>query len=103
MLNITKGSVKGAELEGSIYSSKEQTGGPPLLLGEVHFMMGEVLISSSYEAAAERAIKYGDKFQQLCAGLFWNTVEMFHRYVHISWRFYITCKQKLNVCVFSGE
>lgn len=78
-MNMTTGSSKVTDFQGSEYDSKEPTRKAAAAVGDAHFLEGELLIVSSFEAAAERAIKHGDKFQKLCLGLVWNTVEMFHR------------------------
>mmetsp|Transcript_39289 Transcript_39289/g.95058 ORF Transcript_39289/g.95058 Transcript_39289/m.95058 type:complete len:182 (-) Transcript_39289:83-628(-) len=44
-------------------------------------MEGELLFhsSSGFSLAAERAIKHGDKFQELCPAIFMGLLELFHR------------------------
>merc|ERR1712008_85387 len=79
MGNMTSEARNDNTLEGSVFSLTRfpLTKGP--LLGNLHFLEGELLFLTSFEMAAKRAIEHGDKFQELCACVFPGMIELFHR------------------------
>eukprot|EP00980_Cylindrotheca_fusiformis_P025755 scaffold14559_cov137-Cylindrotheca_fusiformis.AAC.1 len=67
------------KLEGAIFSAESFTGKGAANLSAMHFWQGELLVFYDLEAAANRAIKDGDKFAKLSPGIFLNMQETFHR------------------------
>lgn len=67
-------------LKGDVYDEKEDEGKGAVHVGTVHLAKGELLIvSGSYEAAAERAIEKGDFFENAVPAFFMIMIETFHR------------------------
>eukprot|EP00980_Cylindrotheca_fusiformis_P027458 scaffold20461_cov117-Cylindrotheca_fusiformis.AAC.21 len=67
------------KLEGAIFSAEGFTGEDTVNLSSIYFWQGELLVFYDLEAAANRAIKDGDKFAKLSCGSFNNMQETFHR------------------------
>lgn len=82
MLNLTSTSSNNdGKLEGDIFSVDKFRGKGAVHLGSVHLAEGELLVFTNIEAAADRAIKVGDKFEKLAPGIFLGMIEVFHRAV----------------------
>jgi len=83
ILNLTNhpttGTGEAHELEGEIFSSKSFTGKNVIHVATIHFLEGELLLFADYQAAAQRAIKGGDKFVKLFPGMMSGMIETFHR------------------------
>lgn len=79
LLNLTTGTGRNTALEGFIYSASEPSSNAGAVQAVAHLVEGELHFASSYETAAERSIRFGDKYQQLCPALFVGMIELFHR------------------------
>eukprot|EP00980_Cylindrotheca_fusiformis_P025746 scaffold14558_cov137-Cylindrotheca_fusiformis.AAC.11 len=66
------------KLEGEIFSA-ESFSGDAVHMGALHGWQGELLVYYDLEAAAKRAIDYGDKFPKVARGMFLEMFETFHR------------------------
>eukprot|EP00980_Cylindrotheca_fusiformis_P027453 scaffold20461_cov117-Cylindrotheca_fusiformis.AAC.16 len=66
-------------LEGRVFSAEAFNGDGAVDLGTIHLCQGELLVFYDMEAAAERAMKGGEKYAKLCPGMFHNMFETFHR------------------------
>jgi hypothetical protein len=98
ILNLTTPASKDAgNLEGDIFSSEKFTGKSAVHVGTVHLVQGELLIFTDFEAAANRAIKGGDKFEKLAPGIFLGMIETFHRAVALYAMARRTKKRKFKV------
>lgn len=71
------------ELEGDVFSRRKFTDKHPGQIAHVHFAEGEILLFTDIEAAAERAVKHGDKFARLFPGVPFVMLGEFD--CHISW------------------
>jgi hypothetical protein len=80
LLNLTTGTGRRTQLEGSIYNAREPSRNSGVVQGMAHFVMGELHFSSSYESAAERSIRLGDRFEKHSPSYFLGMQETFHRY-----------------------
>mmetsp|Transcript_42708 Transcript_42708/g.103293 ORF Transcript_42708/g.103293 Transcript_42708/m.103293 type:complete len:1107 (-) Transcript_42708:45-3365(-) len=78
MLNLTSTSATN-ELQGDVFSTRDYSGKNPILVGTMHFAEGELLTFSDLRAAADRAVKHGDKFSKLCPAVPMVMLETFHR------------------------
>ncbi|KAL3938432.1 MAG: hypothetical protein SGBAC_006650, partial [Bacillariaceae sp.] len=78
MLNLTSTSAT-SELEGDVFSTRNFTDKNPILVAMAHFAEGELLTFSDIGAAADRAVKHGDKFSKLSPALPMVMIETFHR------------------------
>jgi hypothetical protein len=98
ILNLTTPASKDAgKLEGDIFSSDKFTGKSAVHVGTIHLVQGEQLIFIDFEAAANRAIKGGDKFEKLAPGIFFVMIETFHRAVALYAMARRTKKRKYKV------
>eukprot|EP00980_Cylindrotheca_fusiformis_P025736 scaffold14558_cov137-Cylindrotheca_fusiformis.AAC.1 len=67
------------KLEGAIFSAENFTGKGKVTLSSLYLWQGELLVFYDLEAAANRAVKDGDKYATLSPGVFHNMQETFHR------------------------
>ena len=67
------------DIYGPVFEKEKDVVNTSIHLAFKHFLRGELLFLTNFELAAERAIKYGDLFFQLCPAVFIGTVETFHR------------------------
>lgn len=79
LLNLTTGSGRGTKLEGSVYSTREHTRNPGILQGMEHFLVNELHFSTSYESAADRSVKFGNRLEKLCPAFILGMNDTFHR------------------------
>jgi len=87
MTNLFTSASDGSEpknvslLEGKIFSAKNFKGTDEVASAFVHLVQGELLLFFDIEKAADRAVKYGDKFVKDAPAMFIGVMETFHRAV----------------------
>jgi hypothetical protein len=96
--NLTTPASKDAgKLEGDIFSSGTFTRKSARHVGTIHLIQGELLIFTDFEAAANRAVKGGDKYEKLVPGMFFVMLETFNRAVALYAMARRTKKRKYKV------